>query len=84
MVDDRYLFGVPVEYSGIDKPSAEFMAAQIATRYYLSFSPNTGCIIDPNGKVMYENFAQFVDFCEKNGFFRYDRSGVNWTVVEKF
>ena len=87
MRDELYelcLFGVPVEYTGIDKPSAEFMAAQIATSYYWSFSPTTGYIIDPYGNVMFENFAQFVDFCERNGFFLYDHSGVNWSVVEKF
>ena len=84
MVNDWYLFGVPVEYSGIDKPSAEFMAAQIATEFRWSFSPSTGHIMHPNGNVIFENFAKFVDFCEGNGFFLYNHSGVNWSVVEKF
>ena len=83
MRDELYMFGVPVEYTGIDKPSAEFMAAQIATRYRWSFSPSTGCIMHPNGKQGFDRFADFVDFCAKNGFFLSDRSGVNWPVVEQ-
>ena len=85
MTNDFYAFSGPVKHVGIDNPSTEFMAAQIAFWAGLEFSFSTGRIVNPDDDYMtFENFAEFVDFCERNGFFLYDRSGVNWSVVEKF